>query len=103
MLEVDLEEAKVLGLVIFRGLESEKFGVDHGDDGQGESAVGQVGTASAAVVGDLGAEEVLVGDELGVGGRLDGGHHEPVFGTDFLLLALFLLHLGDFVLNLVQI
>lgn len=60
------------------GLESEARRVNQRDDSHGCAAVWQIGTASATVVLDKHAQEVLVRDALGVAGRLDTSHHELV-------------------------
>ena len=104
VLQVENKITKVVRLPSFnRGLETEASRIHDGDDGHGHAAVRKIGAASASVVLDEHAEEVLILDALAVAGRLHAGHHEGVLLGDRLLHALLLFHLGDLVLDLREV
>ena len=82
---------------------AEESGVERRDDGHLHAGIGKVYTADAAIVLEGHAQEVLVGELLGVAGGLKRGHHELILLGDLLLLALLGLHLSDFVLDVVEV
>ena len=86
-----------------RGLEAEASWVDQRNDGHGHSAVGQIDAADASIELDEDAQEVLVGDTLGVGSCLHSRHHELVLWGELLDLTLLLFLSSHFILDLGQI
>ena len=95
--ELEVESAERLGLPAIGRGESKASRVHDRDDGDRHAGVGQVRAAGAAVVSQLDAQEVLVGDKAGVGRALDTSHHKGIFGGDLLLDAVLLLCVGHVV------
>jgi len=83
--------SKGLRSVAVWSLETVACGVRSRHNRQLRSAIRQVCTASASVVGQLNAEEVLVGDEAAMACGLSALHHEEILGGVRLLNTSFVL------------
>ena len=100
--QLQLERAKGLRLPPRWGHKSDAGRVYERDDGQWNRACGHFVAADTPREFDRHHQEVLVGDQLAVSGRLGSLDHEHVLGRDILDFALLLLCRVAIILNLVQ-
>ena len=101
--KVDVERAELVCSPSLGRNIAEESRVKGGNDGHLHASIGEVHTADAAFVLSGHAQEVLIGELLGVTGGLKRGHHELILLGDLLLLALLGLHLSDLVLDVVEV
>ena len=104
MLQIESKHAKRLRFpAASRRLEAEAGRVDNRDDRHWHAAVRKIDAASATVVLDEDAKEILVLDLLGVASGLETSHHELILLGDRLHHSVLLLLLGDFVTDVIEV
>ena len=102
--KADSEGAKsIRGPAVGRNLVAEAGWVDKRHDSQRSAAVRQIDTTNASIVLNEHAQEVLIGDALGVAGRLHTSHHELVLWRNGFHDTLLLLLINNFVLDFAHI
>jgi len=103
LLEVDLEEAEFHGGPAAWGLEAKACRVNDGNDCHGHACIGQIRTASAAIIRQFDLEEVLVANVTAMTSSLSTCHHKLIFWGDLALNTSALLFCYDLVPDCVQV